>query len=98
MEKAMTILILIGLCAALIAGMTGYAISRAKIYKALAAIGGALIAVTGVLYVAMDQATGWDGLIYVLIFIGGVAPAAVGGALGAVVGWFMNRKSATIPA
>jgi hypothetical protein len=97
LEKIMPTLIVIGTCAALVAGFIGYVIARAKIYKALGVIGAALLIISVFLFVALAQSVGWEGLLYIIIFIGGVAPIAVGGVIGAAIGWFSHHRSTQIP-
>ena len=42
---------------------------------------------TAILFFGMNNATGWDGLGYLMILLGVSAPAAVGGLIGSLVGW-----------
>lgn len=56
--------------------------------KAFGLIGLIWLIFTGGMFVGIENATGWDGLGYVMALIGISLPTAVGGLLGGLVGWF----------
>lgn len=48
---------------------------------------------TGIMFFGMYDASGWDGLAYLLALIGISAPTGVGSLIGSLVGWAKSDKA-----
>ncbi|WP_320237856.1 hypothetical protein [Cognatiyoonia sp. IB215182] len=55
--------------------------------KVLGVLGAIWALFTGWMFVGMEVASGWDGLIYLLGLFCISAPASVGGLIGGIIGW-----------
>lgn len=53
----------------------------------LAWMGALWLAFTGLMFVGMETAPGWDALIYMFALIGLSAPSGIGGLIGGILGW-----------
>lgn len=97
----MEVLVMFGVPAvsAALAGWLAYLAGRAKAYPALWGLGGLWLVLTTLLIVAINRATGWDGLGYVLVLIGIAAPSGVGLAFGGTLGFYRghSNRPATAP-
>lgn len=57
------------------------------------AIGAVWTAFTAVMFFGMQNASGWDGLGYLLGLLGISAPSGVAAVIGGLVGWAKNEKA-----
>lgn len=87
-----TLAILVPVAAFALFMFAGYKAIKANGWAPFWGIAGLWSAFTLTMLFALNAATGWDGLIYVigLLFIS--APSAIGTGLGALVGWVKQRN------
>lgn len=48
---------------------------------------------TGAMFFGMENATGWDGLGYLVALLGVSGPSGVGALIGGLVGWAKNEEA-----
>lgn len=65
-------------------------------YVGLISLGAVWAAFTGVMFLAVEAATGWDGLGYAAALVGISAPAGIAGLIGGIVGWAKSEKAAHV--
>ena len=76
----------------LVSGFSAFAFARHAL-KGVRAGGAVLWALfTAVMVFGLANASGWDGLGYVIGLIGVSAPSAAGGLLGTLIGWVKGKK------
>ena len=93
----MEMLIVIGLVTAVIGGTFGYFAGLGRSGKTFGAACAVLAALTGLMFYLMDQSSGWDGLIYLIGLMVGIAPAAGGGAPAVRKGGALPHRPAASP-
>lgn len=76
-------------------GLT-FVLAKKGMAAAMWTIGALIAAFTAFMFIGLENATGWDGLGYLLALIGLSAPSATGFGLGGLIGWL--RKAPAVPA
>ena len=80
----------------LITGLIGWRTVHNRATSAFFLVLGLLLAVSGGLFLAAEQAAGWDGIGYYLVMIFGSLPAAAAQLVGGVVG-LVTRPQLPLP-
>lgn len=70
-----------------------YWLAKAKNNTALIFLGVIWAGFTGAMFFGIENASGWDGLGYLLALIGISAPTGVAGLIGGIVGRFKGEKA-----
>ncbi|MEO1640406.1 MAG: hypothetical protein AAFU41_14290 [Pseudomonadota bacterium] len=71
-----------------------FRLGRAKKERGMTGFGLIWGAFTGMMFLGMHSAPGWDALIYAIALICVSAPAAVGGLIGGLIGWHKEHDIA----
>jgi hypothetical protein len=76
----------------IISSLLAYWLGKARNGMALGSLAVLWVCFTGLLFLAIEQASGWDGLGYAVALVGLNAPAGIGLGLGGLTGWLKSRK------
>ncbi len=93
MDIEMILLVVVPLTAFTTALFLTSWLGKNRINMGLVAVGLALAGFTGAMFFGLDQATGWDGLGYVMALLGISAPAAAGSLIGGAYGLVQKEKA-----
>ncbi len=85
----MDIFIIVSIVGSILLGSfwLSFVLGRRKSKIGLGMLGGLWAAFTAILFFGMNEASGLDGLGYLVFLLGVSAPAGVGGLVGALIGW-----------
>ncbi|MEJ6402622.1 hypothetical protein [Yoonia sp. 2307UL14-13] len=72
-------------------GLTYMLAKKGKV-AAMWTIGGLVFAFSAFMFIGLENASGWDGLGYLLALLGLCAPGAAGFGLGGVIGWITKPQ------